>query len=323
MSSRHVALFAGLISLGLVACGSDLKKLGDALGQGGAGGDDSWGGNGVTTGAGAGSSTSTGSNTTTSTGSNMCKPGGQACQAFSECCSGTCANQICTDCGGVGQSCGGPGGCCLGLDCYQGTCASCKLDGDACQLASDCCSNICYQGTCAACRSEGYSCSSSAECCAGTSCQNGICAVACSPLGGSCGSSADCCDGNSCTNGKCSPPCKNNGSGCSANAECCGGSCYQGLCQQAPSCKPAGSSCTLDSQCCSPNSCVNGSCGQPSSVGTCCTAQNTPGCSNAAIQSCVCGSDPYCCNQDPQNPGVGKWDSQCVSEVAACGYTCP
>src|SRR5262245_9798183 len=29
----------------------------------------------------------------------MCKPGGSTCQAFDECCSSTCANQVCTECG--------------------------------------------------------------------------------------------------------------------------------------------------------------------------------------------------------------------------------
>jgi hypothetical protein len=50
--------------------------------------------------------------------------------------------------------------------------------------------------------------------------------------------------------------------------------------------------------------------------GTCCSAHFSPSCSNAAIASCVCAQDPYCCNNE--------WDSLCVNEVTqyGCG-SCP
>jgi hypothetical protein len=116
-----------------------------------------------------------------------CKAGGSVCQSFQECCSGTCANQICTTCGSAGQSCNG-GGCCQGLDCYEGVCNACIPDGKSCNLASDCCSNICHSGSCEACHAVGESCTSSAECCGGVACTGGVC-------GGSdaqCASSGDC-----------------------------------------------------------------------------------------------------------------------------------
>ena len=46
-------------------------------------------------------------------------------------------------------------------------------------------------------------------------------------------------------------------------------------------------------------------------AGTCCSAQATPGCSNAAVQACVCAQDAYCCNT--------AWDSQCASQVQSFG----
>jgi hypothetical protein len=117
---------------------------------------------------------------TSSTGSTngnggSCTPGGQSCQSFSQCCSGTCANQICTSCSATGQSCAGGSACCGGLTCYMDVCGSCKLDGSSCTLASDCCSNICHLGSCQACTALAGSCTTSAECCNGASCTNGVC----------------------------------------------------------------------------------------------------------------------------------------------------
>ncbi|MCX4244700.1 Ig-like domain-containing protein [Paraliomyxa miuraensis] len=48
----------------------------------------------------------------------------------------------------------------------------------------------------------------------------------------------------------------------------------------------------------------------------CCTAQQTPGCTQPAIQACVCALDPFCCNT--------QWDSVCVGRVGndLCGPSC-
>lgn len=51
--------------------------------------------------------------------------------------------------------------------------------------------------------------------------------------------------------------------------------------------------------------------------GTClgshpCTQPGGPGCNNPVVQTCVCNSDPYCCNTE--------WDQQCVDEVN--GFDC-
>jgi hypothetical protein len=94
--------------------------------------------------------------------------GGTACQAYTECCSLTCDNQVCTSCGATSQTCSDTSECCNGLTCYGGKCNLCKEDETACSLASDCCSNICQNGVCkspdATCqaKSTGQAC---AQCC--------------------------------------------------------------------------------------------------------------------------------------------------------------
>lgn len=46
----------------------------------------------------------------------------------------------------------------------------------------------------------------------------------------------------------------------------------------------------------------------------CCEVKNTPGCSDTAIQECVCAEDPICCGLDD-----GFWDSICVGLVNSLG----
>jgi hypothetical protein len=173
---KHFASFTVLLALlGIfgMACGSSHPNP-----LGGTGGSDVTAGPGPstsvgsnTTGSNSTGSNSTGSNTTTTTGGG-CKAGGTGCQAFSECCSGTCANQVCTTCGGEGEFC--DQGCCQGLTCYNNTCGTCRGPSSSCTLASDCCSNICTQGTCGSCKSDGSSCGSNQDCCGGV-CSNGVC----------------------------------------------------------------------------------------------------------------------------------------------------
>jgi hypothetical protein len=58
-------------------------------------------------------------------GGGGCAMGGYSCQSFRDCCSGTCANQVCIA-------------------------PQCISDGNSCTLASECCSHSCAQGTCTA-----------------------------------------------------------------------------------------------------------------------------------------------------------------------------
>jgi hypothetical protein len=53
--------------------------------------------------------------------------------------------------------------------------------------------------------------------------------------------------------------------------------------------------------------------GEMPGVGDCCEANGTPGCEDAALQSCVCASDAYCC--------TNEWDNVCAGgvEMFGCG----
>jgi len=48
----------------------------------------------------------------------------------------------------------------------------------------------------------------------------------------------------------------------------------------------------------------------------CCEAQETPGCDDAAIETCVCDNDPWCCGMGGASMDMGVWDQFCVDDVA-------
>jgi hypothetical protein len=59
-------------------------------------------------------------------------------------------------------------------------------------------------------------------------------------------------------------------------------------------------------------------CGDPCS-GSCCQAQTSPGCNDAACCEQVCACDPYCCGQDEAHEGF--WDANCAGNgfFPGCG----
>lgn len=46
----------------------------------------------------------------------------------------------------------------------------------------------------------------------------------------------------------------------------------------------------------------------------CCQSSDAPGCESAELESCVCASDPYCCEDG--------WDDNCVALASLCGAEC-
>ena len=62
------------------------------------------------------------------------------------------------------------------------------------------------------------------------------------------------------------------------------------------------------------DACGGGSTGEMNE--DCCTVQGTPGCTDPAIEACVCANDAYCCST--------QWDSTCVGRVGSdlCGESC-
>lgn len=130
-------------ALWVVACGEAPRGI---FSQSTSGGDGGSGGIASQSSSGMGGASSSASSSSSS-GAPMCGPGGTPCQSFSECCSGTCANNACTECGQPGAPCGKS--CCLGLTCYNGICGACGDDGTACVTSGDCCSGVCANGLCA------------------------------------------------------------------------------------------------------------------------------------------------------------------------------
>lgn len=122
----------------------------------------------------------------------------------------------------------------------------------------------------------------------------------------------------------------------SSDAAPCGSAVGTGDCcedQPTPGCEDADvqeCTCAIDSFCCDvrwDDTCVTkaqSSCGLSCGGGDdgCCTAHQSPGCADTAIESCVCALDPFCCGEDDDS--VGVWDSMCVDRVGSslCGAAC-
>ena len=46
----------------------------------------------------------------------------------------------------------------------------------------------------------------------------------------------------------------------------------------------------------------------------CCSVSMGPGCGDAMVEGCVCGNDPFCCEQ--------SWDDLCIQGAVQCGASC-
>ncbi len=100
------------------------------------------------------------------------------------------------------------------------------------------------------------------------------------------------------------------------------GSCYTtqcnpetGACENAPAdwmCSTKSGSCTT-SKCSAEGLCVDEPIPNCGTQSPCVTSQG-PGSSDAAVTSCVCAKDPYCCNN--------KWDGLCAGAAPGCGAVC-
>jgi hypothetical protein len=86
-------------------------------------------------------------------------------------------------------SCGGDEDCVPPNFCDSGTCKPKRVDGQGCQLHSQCASNFCENGTCTAKRPNGEQCSSPFQCASDICVANVCCATFCagqSCVGGTC-----------------------------------------------------------------------------------------------------------------------------------------
>ncbi|MDB4942083.1 MAG: hypothetical protein JWP97_1617 [Labilithrix sp.] len=204
--------------------------------------------------------------------------------------------------------------------------AECKIVGQACTSAVDCCSAACgtdggTAGVCEPpsgnCHLPGDTCASGTECCTG-SCVSGACSskqcVPDKPTAGTCFKDADCCSGickpdgtgaGLCASVNPGSACRTTGNPCGTSSECCSNLCSGGLCSDAVSfCTQKGDICAADSECCTGN-CLKAA---GAGTGTCGDATGG-GASNCSPSGTVC--------QAGSSTTAG---SQC--EVSCCSRSC-
>ena len=248
-------------------------------------------------------------------------------------CAPSCGDGACTD----GESCAecpsdcGPCATCGDGACDEGEgCDSCRLD---CGPCSDCGDGACDPGeTCDACPEDCGACTG--DCCeigATPGCDGALLAGCVCFLDPFCCESAwdDLCVAEAvvdcgaecpdvCGDTDCGP-----GESCATCPSDCGGcpsDCGDGVCGTGETC----GSCPADCGACA--GCGDGTCGGSETCGTCpsdcgacagscCAASAEPGCSDPAVQGCVCDLDDWCC--------AGSWDSLCVSMAnTLCDAAC-
>jgi hypothetical protein len=274
-----------------------------------------------------------------------------SCEAGDVCGDGLCGDtENCSDCpGDCGECCGNdvceglfgedcatcPGDCgecpaeCGDNTCQEGeTCVNCVAD---CGL---CAGSCCLQKDSVGCLNKDVQdcvCAIDAFCCEVN--WDGICATAADECGSCHG---DCCEAND------SPGCDDEeveACVCEQDAYCCNNTWDEicanevtemecGECVVEPFCGDAicgaDENCELCPEDCGecPPGCGDEVCGPDENCssckldcgaceGSCCIANDSPGCSDPDVQACVCALDTYCCDV--------QWDSICAGEADDCG----
>jgi hypothetical protein len=323
MKQRACSIFlAALLPLAAVVTGcgddsSDTPGGAGGSGQAGAGGT-AGGGAGGTAGGGAGGTAGGGAGGTAGTAGSAGSAGtaGTAGSAGAGGDAGAAGTGAGGDAGSAGSAgavsgdgCDAPAsppskGACFPIGPDTGTCN--PVTNEGCKEGETCDGGPkgfeCYpppndSKICESCNNQG-----GPFCGAGLACVSGKCAKYC-------------CDDTDCGGGSCN---KEEGAPlgvcgvkpCKANADCKDPA--KPICTESGSC----AECAANTDCKDPvkNTCAAGTCVE---AGNCCEAtMDVPGCSDSALQKCVCDKDPYCCNTE--------WDELCVQQVAAegCGL-CP
>lgn len=294
-----------------------------------------------------------------------CIDPGEVCQFRDQCCNfapcvpGTDGVLRCTlsACTPLHDACAGADddACCAGTVCTYDqadafpsdfTCevpVSCSLNGDACSVASDCCSSNCVGGVCAPpCVNGGGSCTIDGDCCSGLSCDiapgatSGTCQAvsSCVASGAACDGSNPCClSTEACLDGVCKlpPTCKNQFGSCTTTANCCettpaltcmledGTACPDGattcLCD---SCSPVSGSCATSADCCLGLDCNGGVCGACATLDVGCTFDGT---TDTCCDTLHC-SDPDGNAGTCTTPGTCTCDS-CIPWGQSCTFGGP
>jgi hypothetical protein len=271
----------------------------------------------------------------------------------SECCEGTCCNQVCC---ATGKLCCGGVSCCdpaLGFECSNAQCA-CKEGFTHCQSEVS-------NGYCADLQNDAENCGACGHVCPdGGACRHGHCCPAkraCKDR--CCAAWQECCDDGTCQLiGQCCPHARVCGDHCCApNEQCCDGDCRPAgegcVCPEERDCTaydlgccPTGTRCSLDYDdmpvCCSERPCgdedtetyccANGDvCAETTYGHRCCApdAITSDGecCGIGALQRIACGTD--CCDKTHEVCVDGKCCSksmmaggQCCVGIPPCGGKC-
>ncbi len=191
-------------------------------------------------------------------------------------------------CAGAALANAQDGGVCSGVsDCPSSTGACCTANG------TPGCANLACET--AICASDPFCCDTAWDAdCAGA-------AIANANAGGACAGVSDCPSGPSgpCCSANGTPGCEDAACEaliCAADPFCCNTS-WDGICAaSALANAEEGGPCAGVSDC-------------PTGSGLCCTANGTPGCSNAACESAICADDPFCCDTE--------WDATCAGAAIA------
>lgn len=248
-------------------------------------------------------------------GDGQCAPAQENCATCpGDCgpCEGSCGNGTCEiteDCGSCPADCGGPcaGPCCAPTS-EPGCAAEPGIESCVCASSEYCCTDSWDQVCVVLVGYEG--CGN----CDGSLCGNGTCdgGEACETCPTDCGACADCGDGicnskyESCTD-------------CEADCGECVGFCGDGICEDGESCTGCPGDCGVCPSVCGNGACefdetcstCEADCGECNDAGDCCFANGSPGCSDPAVEGCVCSYDSYCCST--------SWDSLCADEVEDYG----
>jgi plastocyanin len=233
---------------------------------------------------------------------------GDACTEDELCSDGAC---------GVGQ----PTVCDDDDLCTEDTCDpvdGCTWKPLACDDADECTVDSCDAGECVhvldASTPACTACADDAACDDALPCTEDSCDLAT----GLCANAPKSCDdGNPCTadvckdDGACESTPSDEGACDDENPCTLADVCDDGACVGTPDpdCGGCGDGECSDSETCA--TCAD-DCGE--CTGSCCAANGTAGCEEAAITACVCAEDDVCC--------TGTWDAACVEAASACGAGC-
>ncbi|MDD5145456.1 MAG: pilin [Candidatus Pacebacteria bacterium] len=241
----------------------------------------------------------------------------EACGSYDPTCCVTTINDGC-DSGCCSQTCGGPGGSCIGGNCVCNPEPDCNDPGHECPTVTSCSGSDKWS----------YQCITSATKCAGypnqtccslekAGCDNSCCAASCGSAGGSCVAGSCVCT---------SDDCRNPLIGCPDIDSCSGSRRWEYSCEDSPECIAGEDFCCLlklGTSC--DNNCCNKSCGTEGGKCKNGVCKCGPDC---AKTNDTCSDDLHCCEEDGTvcclntTTGAKTCKKNCTTSCAKTNETC-